>query len=210
MCSFDALGAFSTKMDRPGQASRPFDRSRDGLVPSGGSAALVLERYDLAVKRGAPILGEIRSYAFSSDGHSLSVPSREGLVSVMRKALAGANLAPGDIDYICAHATSTPVGDAVEAQGITTVFGLKTPLVSSLKSMTGHELWMSGAAQAVYSVIMAMNGFMAPNINFENPDEHSARLNIATETVERAPQKVMCNSAGFGGTNSCIVLDFSR
>lgn len=210
MCSFDALGAFSTKMDRPGQASRPFDRTRDGLVPSGGSAALVLERYDLAVKRGAPILGEIRSYAFSSDGHSLSVPSREGLVSVMRKALAGANLVPGDIDYICAHATSTPVGDAVEAQGITTVFGLKTPLVSSLKSMTGHELWMSGAAQAVYSVIMAMNGFMAPNINFENPDEHSARLNIATETVERAPQKVMCNSAGFGGTNSCIVLDFSR
>ena len=210
MCSFDALGAFSIRLDDPQAASRPFDAHRDGLVPSGGAAALVLERYDLAMERGATILGEIRGYAFSSDGNHISVPSREGLQRAMRKALSNAQLKPADIDYICAHATSTPAGDAAEADNIAAVFGPKTPWVSSLKSMTGHELWMSGASQVVYSTIMARHGFIAPNANFTEPDESSAKLNIIAETINRAPEHVLCNSAGFGGTNSCIVLSFSR
>lgn len=210
MCSFDALGAFSIRLDDPESASRPFDARRDGLVPSGGAAALVLERYDLALARGAAILGEIKGYGFSSDGNHISVPSREGLQRAMRKSLSQAGLQPGDIGYICAHATSTPAGDAAEAENISAVFGPKTPWVSSLKSMTGHELWMSGASQVVYSVIMARQGFIAPNANFSEPDEFSARLNIATEAINHPPEHVLCNSAGFGGTNSCLVLRFDR
>jgi 3-oxoacyl-[acyl-carrier-protein] synthase-1 len=208
ICSFDALGAFSTRIDMPHAASRPFDANRDGLVPSGGAAALVLENYDLARKRGARILGEIAAYAFSSDGGHISVPSSSGLKSAMTKVLKQANLVPSDIDYICAHATSTPAGDKAEAQAIASVFGSVTPPVSSLKSMTGHELWMSGASQIVYATIMAQYEFIAPNINFEQPDESSKKLNIVTETIERRPQIVLCNSAGFGGTNSCLILRF--
>lgn len=209
MCSFDGLGAFSVRIDRPETASRPFDKGRDGLIPSGGAAALVLERYDLAEKRGSKILGEIASYAFSSDGLYISVPSPEGLQSAMGKALAIAGMEPSDIEYICAHATSTPLGDAAEAQGISKVFGSSTPLVSSLKSMTGHELWMSGASQVVYTTIMAQQGFIAPNINFEEPDEHSEKLNIVKKTISNPPRTAMCNAAGFGGTNSCIILKFN-
>lgn len=210
MCSFDALGAFSIRLDDPESASRPFDARRDGLVPSGGAAALVLERYDKARARGAAILGEIRGYSFSSDGNHISVPSEEGLQRAMRKAISLADLSPGDIDYICAHATSTPAGDAAEARNITAVFGPKTPWVSSLKSMTGHELWMSGASQVVYCTIMARQGFIAPNINFSEPDEDSARLNIVAEAVGSPPEHVLCNSAGFGGTNACLVLSFGQ
>lgn len=209
MCSFDALGAFSTRLEDPTGASRPFDAGRDGLVPSGGAAALVLERYDLAVARGAVILGEVAGYAFSSDGNHISVPSQEGLQRAMRQAIDLAGIAVQDIDYICAHATSTPAGDAAEARNISAVFGPRTPPVSSIKSMTGHELWMSGASQVVYSTIMAKLGFIAPNVNFSEPDEDSARLNIAAQRIDRAPEHVLCNSAGFGGTNSCLVLRFA-
>jgi 3-oxoacyl-[acyl-carrier-protein] synthase-1 len=208
MCGFDGLGAFSIRVDEPRAACRPFDADRDGLVPSGGAAALVLERYDLARARGATILGEVLSYAFSSDGQHLSVPGNDGLQRAMCKAVAGAGLKPADIDYICAHATSTPAGDAAEAENIVAVFGDRTPWVSSLKSMTGHELWMSGASQVVYSTLMAQGGFIAPNINFRTPDEVTARLRIAAEAVAGAPEHVLCNSAGFGGTNSCLVLRF--
>ena len=210
MCSFDALGAFSTRLDQPRCASRPFDAGRDGLVPSGGAAALVLERYDLALARGAVILGEIRGYAFSSDGNHISVPSQDGLQRAMRQAIGLAGIKEGDIDYICAHATSTAAGDSAEARNISAVFGPRTPPVSSLKSMTGHELWMSGASQVVYSTIMARHGFIAANINFSEPDEDSARLNIAAERIDRPPEHVLCNSAGFGGTNSCLVLRFAE
>lgn len=210
MCSFDALGAFSTRLDAPQAASRPFDATRDGLVPSGGAAAMVLERYDLAQARGAVILGEIGGYAFSSDGNHISIPSQEGLQRAMRKAISLAGIEACDIDYICAHATSTPAGDAAEARNISAVFGTKTPPVSSLKSMTGHELWMSGASQVVYSTIMAQNGFIAANANFTEPDEFSAHLNIAAHRIDRAPEHVLCNAAGFGGTNSCLVLRFTR
>jgi len=210
MCSFDALNAFSIRTDAPHAASRPFDADRDGLVPSGGAAALVLERYDLARARGAAILGEVCGYGFSSDGNNLSVPSVDGLQRAMSKAIEGAGRKPADIDYLCAHATSTPAGDAAEADNIVAVFGSRTPWISSLKSMTGHELWMSGASQVVYSTIMAQQGFIAPNVNFTTPDESSARLRIVTEAIPRAPEHVLCNSAGFGGTNSCLVLRFSE
>ncbi len=208
MCSFDGLGAFSTREEEPAAASRPFDRDRDGLVPSGGAAALVLEQYEMAQAHGAPILGEVAGYAFSSDGAHISVPSGEGLVRCMRRALAAAGLKPGDIDYISAHATSTPAGDAVEAESIAAVFGPKTPPVASLKSMTGHELWMSGASQVVYGAIMAQGGFLAPNINFHEPDASSAKLTILAETAGRPPERMLCNAAGFGGTNSCLILRF--
>jgi 3-oxoacyl-[acyl-carrier-protein] synthase-1 len=210
MCSFDALGAFSTRLDQPLSASRPFDAKRDGLVPSGGAAAVVLERYDVAQARGAVILGEIGGYAFSSDGNHISVPSQDGLQRAMRKAISLAGINTCDVDYICAHATSTPAGDAAEARNISAVFGSRTPPVSSLKSMTGHELWMSGASQVVYSTIMAQRGFIAPTINFTEPDEFSQSLNIVTERIDRSPEHVLCNSAGFGGTNSCLVLRFSE
>ena len=210
ICSFDALGAFSTRTENPAAASRPFDADRDGLVPSGGAAAVILERYDQARQRGARILGRIAAYEFSSDGDHISAPSNDGLLLTMQKALARARLEPADIDYICAHATSTAVGDSVEAKSIYTVFGPQTPWVSSLKGMTGHELWMAGASSVVYSVIMARNGFIARNLNFETPDAESEKLNIVTETLQRSPETIMCNAAGFGGTNSCLILRFDE
>ena len=206
MCSFDGLGAFSVNLENPQGASRPFDSNRDGLVPSGGAAAVILEDYELAKKRGAKIIGEIGGYGFSSDGANISVPDKDGLGRAMKMALKNASTAPDDIDYICAHATSTPAGDKAEAENILNVFGEKTPFVSSTKSMTGHELWMSGASQIVYSTIMARDGFVAPNINFEKPDEGFEKLNIVKTAEEYSIKNILCNSAGFGGTNSCIVL----
>ena len=209
MCSFDGLGAFSMRLDEPAAACRPFDADRDGLVPSGGAATVVLERYDLAEQRGAKIYGELLGYGFSSDGSQLSVPSDDGLYRAMKSALEQSGLSAGEIDYLCAHATSTPAGDAAEAANIRKLFGVQTPPVSSLKSMTGHELWMSGASQVVYSTIMAEQGFIAPNINYRQPSEATAGLNIIRETIPSGPKKVLCNSAGFGGTNSSLVLAFS-
>lgn len=208
ICSFDGLGAFSTRADAPDKASRPFDRDRDGLVPSGGAAAIMLENRDMALARGAHILGEVVSYGFSSDGENLSVPGRGGLARAMRSALAGGSLATTDIDYICAHATSTQAGDGVEAWNIRDVYGDTTPVISSTKSMTGHELWMSGASQVVYTTLMARDGFIAPSINFEHPDEDTTGLAITPERIERPPRLAMCNAAGFGGTNSCLILRF--
>jgi 3-oxoacyl-[acyl-carrier-protein] synthase-1 len=209
MCSFDGLGAFSVRIDDPAAASRPFDAGRDGLVPSGGAATVVLERYDLAEKRGATILGELLGYGFSSDGGQLSLPSEDGISRAMQMALDQSGLANTQIDYMSAHATSTPAGDIAEAANIRKVFGANTPPISSLKSMTGHELWMSGASQVVYSTIMAQQKFIAANINYHEPSEASAGLNIIRETITQAPTKVLCNSAGFGGTNSALVLAFS-
>ena len=208
MCSFDALGAFASGESEPRRASRPFDAARDGLVPSGGAAALLLERYDLARKRGAKIIGEVAGYGFSSDGDSLSAPGEHGLYRAMGMALSAAGMTAQDISYICAHATSTPIGDSVEARSIAALFGKKTVPVSSTKSMTGHELWMSGAAQAVYSAIMAQNAFLAPNCNFQQPDDDSALLDIILETRDAAPKAILCNSAGFGGTNASLALRF--
>lgn len=207
ICSFDATNAFSIRHTEPEKASRPFDKDRDGLVPSGGAAVVILERYDLAKKRGANILGKILSYSFSSDGSELAVPSGEGLQRCMTDCLHRAEISKDKIDYISAHGTSTPVGDAAEARAIYNLFGGNSPWISSIKSMTGHEMWMSGASQVVYGTIMGQAGFIAPNINFEQQETGAAKLKIASETIEKRPKIILLNSAGFGGTNSCLLIE---
>ena len=206
MASFDALGAFSVRMDEPTKASRPFDRDRDGLVPSGGAASLVLEDYEHAKARGANILAEVIGYGFSSNGGGISQPSDEGSVVAMTRALDMSGVKAEDIDYINAHATSTHQGDMYEAMALNRMFGSKHALISSTKSMTGHECWMAGASEAVYSILMMQNDFVAPNINFEHPDEYSEKMNLAITTVETELNLVLSNSFGFGGTNSALVL----
>ena len=206
MSSFDALNAFSVRMDEPTKASRPFDRDRDGLIPSGGAAALVLEDYDHAVARGATIIAEVCGYGFSSNGGGISEPSDEGSFIAMSRAMKDAGVKAEDIDYINAHATSTHQGDMYEAIALDRLFHGQRALISSTKSMTGHECWMAGASEAVYSIIMMQNNFVAPNINFENPDEHSAPLNLTAKTVDTEVNTVLSNSFGFGGTNSALVL----
>jgi len=207
MASFDALSAFSIRMDEPQRASRPFDRDRDGLVPSGGAAALVLEDYDHAVKRGAHILAEVLGYGFSSNGTGgISQPNSDASYLAMTRALERSGLQPDDIDYINAHATSTPQGDMYEAIALARLFEGRKAWISSTKSMTGHECWMAGASEIVYSTLMLNNGFVAPNINFENPDEQSAKLNIAAETKQTELKTILSNSFGFGGTNSALVI----
>ena len=206
MASFDALGAFSVRMDEPAKASRPFDKDRDGLIPSGGAAALVLEDYDHAVARGAEILCEVAGYGFSSNGGGISQPSDEGCVIAMQRAMADAGVSADDIDYINAHATSTLQGDMYEAMALTRLFGGKHAWISSTKSMTGHECWMAGASEMVYSIIMMRNGFVAPNINLEHLDEHAVGLNLTAKTVDAELKTILSNSFGFGGTNSALVI----
>ena len=207
MGSFDGLGAFSIRENEPQKASRPFDRDRDGLVPSGGAATVILESYESAIKRGANIIAEVIGYGFSSNGDHISVPNVVGPAKSLEMAIKDAKLQASQIDYINAHATATPVGDLNEAQAISKVFGPKTPYVSSTKSMTGHEMWMGGASEIIYSVLMMQNSYVAPNINFENPDEHSAKLNIATETIKNHNIDIfLSNSFGFGGTNSSLIV----
>ena len=205
MGSFDGLGAFSIRHDEPTKASRPFDRDRDGLVPSGGSATIVIESLESALKRNAPILGEIVGYGFSSNGDHISNPSFDGQYRSLTMSLKQAGVSAQEIDYVSAHATSTPVGDATEAQVIYDVFGSKIP-VSSTKGMTGHECWMAGASEIVYSLLMMHNDFIAPNINFDNPDEDSKKINIIPEYTEKKIDCFLSNSFGFGGTNSSLVI----
>lgn len=204
--SFDGLNAFSVRNDKPQEASRPFDAERDGLVPSGGAASLVLESYESAIKRGAPILAEITAYGFSSNGDHISVPNIDGPRRSLEMALKQACLNPSDIQYINAHATSTPVGDFNEAKAISEVFGDLRPYVGSTKSMTGHEMWMAGASEVVYSILMMQNSFIAPTINFENPDEASEKLNINNKIVNFEFETFLSNSFGFGGTNSSLII----
>ncbi len=206
MASFDALGAFSVRMDEPTKASRPFDKDRDGLIPSGGAAALVLEDYDHAVARGATILAEVVGYGFSSNGGGISEPSDNGSVIAMTRAMKDAGMELDDIDYINAHATSTPQGDMYEAMALDRMFRGQRALISSTKSMTGHECWMAGASEIVYSILMMQHNFVAPNINFENPDQYSEHLNLATKAVDMEVNTVLSNSFGFGGTNSALVI----
>ena len=182
MASFDGLNAFSKRMDDPQKASRPFDKNRDGLIPSG------------------------TGYGFSSNGLAISQPSAEGSVRAMERALQDAGIAADEIDYINAHATSTILGDKAEAEALTQLFAGKKTLISSTKSMTGHECWMSGASEIVYSLLMMKNHFVAPNINLDEPDEAAETLNIARQTVEKELHTVLSNSFGFGGTNCAIIL----
>jgi 3-oxoacyl-[acyl-carrier-protein] synthase I len=204
--SFDALGAFSKLESDPEAASRPFDKKRDGLVPSGGAATLVLESLDHAMKRGAPILAEVIGYGFSSDGKHISVPDVDGPIRAISMAMKDACLTPDKIDYINAHATSTPIGDQNEARAIDFLFNGRKPVVTSTKSMTGHEMWMAGASEIVYSMLMMHNSFVAPNINFEESDEFTSKLNITNKTIPLEINTFLSNSFGFGGTNSSLII----
>ncbi len=205
MPNFDGLGTFSVREDEPTKASRPFDKDRDGLVPGGGAATVIIESLESAQARGATILAEVLGYGFSSNGQHISNPSVDGQIVSIGRALKESGVSEKDIQYINAHATSTPAGDGVEAQAIHQVFGSNVP-VSSTKSMTGHECWMAGASEVVYSMLMMQNSFIAPNINFENPDEHTAKINIVANTEKKDFGCFLSNSFGFGGTNSSLVV----
>lgn len=206
MGSFDGLGTFSTGESAPEKASKPFDSHRDGLVPSGGAATLVIESYESAKKRGAPILGEIIGYGFSSNGDHISHPNVEGPYRSLEMAVTQAGISPADIQYVNAHATSTIAGDLMEGKAILDLFGENRPYISSTKSMTGHEMWMAGASEIVYSLLMMQHGFIAPNINLKNPEEELKTLNFAYDTIEQNMDTFLSNSFGFGGTNSSIIV----
>ena len=204
--SFDGISAFSVRESDPTKASRPFDRDRDGLVPGGGAATVIIESYESAVKRGAPILAEVLSYGFSSNGDHISVPNVDGPSRSLKMAIDLAGIDIREIGYVNAHATSTPVGDKNEAKALYNVFGDYKPEITSTKSQTGHEMWMAGASEVIYSMLMMKNDFIAPNINFENPDEDSAKLNIPSKRVEKKFGVFLSNSFGFGGTNSTLIV----
>jgi len=205
MASFDGLGVFSVREDEPTKASRPFDTGRDGLIPSGGAASLIVESLESAQKRGATILAEIVGYGFSSNGGHISTPNVDGPALAMDRALKQSGLKAEDIDYINAHATSTPIGDANEAKAIHEIFGSDVP-VSSTKSMTGHECWMAGASEVVYSILMMQNDFVAPNINLEIPDDEAKKINLVSKTKNQKIDVFLSNSFGFGGTNSALIV----
>nr|WP_315027285.1 beta-ketoacyl-[acyl-carrier-protein] synthase family protein [uncultured Chryseobacterium sp.] len=205
MASFDGLGVFSAREDEPTKASRPFDAERDGLIPSGGAASLIVESLESAQRRGAPIIAEIIGYGFSSNGGHISTPNVDGPALAMGRALQQSGLNASDIDYINAHATSTPIGDANEAKAIYEIFGNKVP-VSSTKSMTGHECWMAGASEVIYSILMMQNDFVAPNINLENPDNEAQKINLISKTKNQKIDVFLSNSFGFGGTNSALIV----
>lgn len=210
MCSFDTLGAFSRRESDPAAASRPFDRDRDGLVPSGGAAAVILESYEEAEKRGATILGEVLGYGNTSDGHHIVVPSGEGLERAMRQAIADAGLDRSEIDLVMAHATSTPAGDEAEGRALANIFkpgpDNPGPLITATKAQTGHEFWMAGASQVVYGMLMAEGKFVAGNRNLQTPDSSLKDLHLPTRNVYNDCHFLLCNAAGFGGANACLVI----
>jgi 3-oxoacyl-[acyl-carrier-protein] synthase I len=206
VCHFDALQAFSRREDEPTKASRPFDKYRDGLVPSAGAGVVILEELEHARRRGARIYAELLGFAMNSDGFDMTIPSGEGSRRCMELALADAGIAPEQVDYVNAHASSTPLGDVAEAQAIATVFG-KNPLVSSTKSMTGHELGAAGSNELVYCLLMMQHNFIAPNINVEEIDPQCAGINVVANEARETPIDIaVSNSFGFGGVNTCIVL----
>ncbi|WP_373134562.1 beta-ketoacyl-[acyl-carrier-protein] synthase family protein [Phocaeicola plebeius] len=206
VAAFDGIQSFSTREDAPEKASRPFDADRDGLVPGGGGATLIVESYEHALKRGAPILAEIVSWGFSGNGDHISTPNVEGPARSLELCLQHGGVTPQQIGYVNAHATSTRIGDAREAQAIARVFGDYRVPVTSTKSQTGHEMWMAGASELIYSILMMKNGFIAGNINFERPDENTAYLHILPETREIGFDMFLSNSFGFGGTNSTLIV----
>lgn len=216
MAAFDAIGAFARYVaedgDDPTRCCRPFDVARTGLVPSGGAAMLVVEAWDAALARGANILAEVIGYAFSSDGTHVTQPGGHGAVRAMRECLRQAQIDPGAVDYVSAHATGTPVGDVVEGKAVLEVFagafgdGKGSPPMSSTKSMTGHECWMAGASELVYSILMMRDGFIAPNINLTEPEPSLQKLDLVRETRDVRPRTILSNSFGFGGTNAALLL----
>ena len=207
MGSFDGIQAFSTAhIDEPAKASRPFDKNRDGLVPSGGGATLIIESLDSALARGARPIAEIIGWGFSGNGDHISTPNVAGPQRSIELAIQSAGVAPTEIGYVNAHATSTHAGDGREAMAIANVFGDYKVPVTSTKSQTGHECWMAGASEAIYSILMMKNNFIAGNINFEEPDEETACINVIAKTQEAHFDMFLSNSFGFGGTNSTIIV----
>ena len=206
VASFDGINAFSKRNDDPLHASRPFDRDRDGLVPGGGAATLILESYESAVRRGAHIIAEVVSWGFSGNGAHISTPTVEGPARSLELCLKNGGVDPRDIGYVNAHATSTRAGDGREAEAIARVFGDYRVPVTSTKGQTGHEMWMAGASEAIYSTLMMKNDFIAGNLNFENADEHTACVNVIPETIEAHFDEFLSNSFGFGGTNSTLII----
>ena len=185
IASFDALQTFSTRISEPTKASRPFDRDRDGLVPSGGAATLIVESYEHAVRR---------------------TPNVEGPARSLLRCISCAGIKPQDIGYVNAHATSTPIGDSREAEAIARVFGDYRVPVTSTKSLTGHEMWMAGASEIIYSMLMMKNDFIGGSLNFENPDEVTSCINVIPETRQQHFDMFLSNSFGFGGTNSTLII----
>lgn len=206
MASFDGIQSFSVREDEPTKASRPFDRDRDGLVPSGGAATVIVESYRHAVRRGAPILAEVLGWGFSGNGDHISTPNIQGPAQSLSMCIKDADVDLRQIQYVNAHATSTRIGDSREAEAIFSVFDDYHVPVTSTKSQTGHEMWMAGASEVIYSTLMMKNGFIAGNLNFENPDDASAKLNIIPETRETNFDMFLSNSFGFGGTNSTLII----
>ena len=204
---FDAMGAMSTKYnDRPHTASRAYDVNRDGFVIAGGAGVLVLEELEHAKARGARIYGEVAGYGATSDGYDMVAPSGEGAARCMRMALQNVRV---PVDYINPHATSTPVGDQKEIEAIREVFGAgdQCPPISATKSLTGHSLGATGVQEAVYSLLMMNNGFIAESANIEELDPAFADMPIVRQRVDNAQIGcVLSNGFGFGGTNSSIVM----
>jgi len=206
VAAFDGIQSFSVRADDPTRASRPFDRDRDGLVPGGGAATLVLESYEHAVERGATIIAEVVSWGFSGNGDHISTPNVEGPTASLRMCLANSGVQTSEIGYVNAHATSTKIGDAREAAAIAGVFGERTVPVTSIKGQTGHEMWMAGASNIIYSTLMMKNDFIAGNLNFENPDEATQCIDVVSETRQAHFDMFLSNAFGFGGTNSTLII----
>ena len=203
-CLFDAMGALSSNFNSsPETASRPYDVNRDGFVIAGGAGMVILEDEEHAKKRGANILAKISGYYANSDGYDMVAPSGEGAARCMKGAMKDAGL---EIDYINTHGTSTPVGDVAELKAINEVFSSNSPAISSTKSMTGHSLGATGAHEAIYSIMMINNGFIAPTINLDELCDEAKDLDIVTETRDCEINNVLSNSFGFGGTNASLVL----
>ena len=203
---FDAMGAMSSNYnDRPAVASRAYDKNRDGFVIAGGAGIVVLEEYEHAKARGAKIYGEIVGYAANSDGFDMVAPSGEGAERCMKLAIDSAG--GRKIDYLNPHGTSTPVGDEKEMGAVRDLFGAdKAPAISSTKSLTGHSLGAAGAQEAIYSLLMLNNGFVAESAHIENLDPAFADLPIVRQRIDKPIETVMSNSFGFGGTNGCLIV----
>ena len=203
-CLFDAMGALSSNFNStPTIASRPYDSNRDGFVISGGAGMIILEDEEHAKKRGANILAKLSGYFANSDGYDMVAPSGEGAMRCMQGAIDNSKT---KIDYINTHGTSTPVGDVAEINAIKTLFTSESPMISSTKSMTGHSLGATGAHEAIYSIMMINEGFVAPSINIESLCEEAEGLDIVTETRNISINNVLSNSFGFGGTNASLVI----
>lgn len=203
-CLFDAMGAMSSKYnDAPATASRPFDRTRDGFVISGGGGMVILEEYEHAKKRGAPIYAELSGYGATSDGYDMVAPSGEGAIRCMRMALATATK---PVQYLNAHGTATPVGDIQELKAVREVFGRELPYVSSTKSMTGHALGAAGANEAIYTLLMMKEGFLTGTLNLNDPEDEVKDMPLLRQTEQKRVEAALSNSFGFGGTNCSLVF----